>query len=313
MKAESAICSMKGKFLKSGMGVICLVSASAWVFHAKNQSDSDADQRLIAHGNHSVELRRYYRSAAHPAVSSEDESSPVPRALVLPTGSVDEKSVNASVAQSSTSHGLDGHRPPLQISDDDILTRGGVLPAIPIPSAAGDKGKGPRSIKAAEWKGASNLLVNALRSGDRFEVNHDQLMEFLRGKDLLGWPEGSRNWIGDELMTALRQDMPQSAFEDLKSIAEDSNAPAAMRDYSVQHISHLMTNGTIGPEGADYIWQTLKKNDPQTLSTALISLHRLSELVPDLVAAKQVQAAAERLKESPDERTRITVESILKK
>lgn len=138
-------------------------------------------------------------------------------------------------------------------------------------------------------------------------------MEFLRGKDLLGWPESYRNWIGDELMTALRQDMPETAFADLKTIAVDSNAPAAMRDYSVQHISHLMTSGVIGKDGADYIWQTLEKNDPQTLSTALISLHRLSEQVPDLVSAKDVQAAAERLKESQDERTRITAGSILKK
>ena len=138
-------------------------------------------------------------------------------------------------------------------------------------------------------------------------------MDFLRGKDLLGWPESNRNWIGDELMTALRQDMPDKAFESLKSIEADSTAPAAMRDYSVQHISHLVTSGVIDKEGADYIWRTLEKNDPQTLSTALISLHRLSEQVPDLVSAQDVQAAAERLKESPDERTRITAESILKK
>ncbi len=167
-------------------------------------------------------------------------------------------------------------------------------------------------MKSEDWKGQVNLLVNALRAGEGFEVNHDQLIAFISGNDLLGWPEGLRNWIGDELMTALRQDMPQSAFGDLKSNVENSTAPAAMRDYSVQHISHLMTSGVIGQEGADFIWQTLGKNDPETLSTALISLHRLSEQVPDLVAAKQVQDTAERLKKSPDERTRITAESILK-
>ena len=198
--------------------------------------------------------------------------------------------------------------------DDDILASGGVLPVAVKPAAVGgDPARKPRSIKSADWQGGANLLVNALRAGEGIEVNHDQLMEFLRGKDLLGWPESYRNWIGDELMTALRKDMPGSAFADLKAIETDSTAPAAMRDYSVQHISHLVTGGVIGKEGADFIWQTLEMNDPQTLSTALISLHRLSEQKPDLVPAKEVQAAAERLKSNPDERTRITAESILKK
>jgi hypothetical protein len=198
-------------------------------------------------------------------------------------------------------------------TDDDILAMGKVVP-VAAKSVAGteNQARGPRSIKSADWKGAANLLVNALRTGDHFEVNHDQLMDFLRGRDLLGWPEGYRNWIGDELMTALRQDMPGSAFADLKSIEANNMAPAAMRDYCVQHISHLVTGGVIGKEGADFIWQTLEKNDPQTLSTALVSLHRLSEQKPNLVTAKEVQAAAERLKENPDERTRITAESILK-
>ena len=86
-----------------------------------------------------------------------------------------------------------------------------------------------------------------------------------------------------------------------------------MRDYSVQHLSHLVTGGVIGKEGANHIWATLAKNHPQTLSTALISLHRLSEQVPDSVPASDVRAAAERLKDHPDERTRITSGSILGK
>ena len=62
-----------------------------------------------------------------------------------------------------------------------------------------------------------------------------------------------------------------------------------------------------------HIWQILEKNDPQTLSTALISLPRLSGQVPELVPVKHVQAAAERLQQNPDERTRISEISILKK
>ena len=46
---------------------------------------------------------------------------------------------------------------------------------------------------------------------------------------------------------------------------------------------------------------------------SVIRLHRLIEQVPELVVAKQVQSPVERLMESPDERTRITVKSILRK
>lgn len=230
-----------------------------------------------------------------------------PQSLDLPVLPIEENSLGATadvVTISST--------PRRSLTDDDILAMGGVVPVAAKPAANNDKTTRLRSMKSEDWKGEANLLVNALRAGEGFEVNHDQLLAFISGKDLLGWPEGLRNWIGDELMTALRQDMPKTAFGDLKFIVENTAAPAAMRDYSVQHISHLMTSGVIGQEGADFIWQTLEKNDSQTLSTALISLHRLSEQVPDLVAAKEVQATAERLKESPDERTRITAESILK-
>ncbi len=199
--------------------------------------------------------------------------------------------------------------PGVSISDDEILVRG--LVSQRVTEVSNSEGRS-RSIRSTEWNGAANLLVNALRAGDRLEVNHDELMEFLLGKDLLGWPESFRNWIGDELMTALRQDMPGKAFESLKSIESDTMAPAAMRDYSVQHISHLVTCGVIGQEGAEYIWQTLAENDPQTLGTALISLHRLSEQVPELVSQNKVHEAAQRLKESSDERTRLSVMAILK-
>lgn len=297
------------KNLKFIAACICLFLAIVWIFRSATGSDSAGKHSTVPVGNHPAGLRRESRAAPHrdpPRLESNEP--PAPRALELPLPTVDGENLKASIQEgraSAISHGS-------AVSDDDILTRGGVLPVIAKASMAGDKAKDPRSIKSQDWKGAANLLVNALRAGDRFEIDHDQLMDFLRGKDLLGWPESYRNWIGDELMTALRQDLPKSAFEDLKSIVADSTAPAAMRDYSVQHISHLVTGGVIGKEGAEYIWQTLEKNDPQTLSTALISLHRLSEQVPDLVHAQVVQAAAERLKESPDERTRITADSILR-
>jgi hypothetical protein len=205
--------------------------------------------------------------------------------------------------------GIDG----LLMKDEAVLAAGGV---ILTPSEFGANTILPltetSSMRAAAWQESANLMVNALREGDGFEVNHDELMDFLRGRDLLGWPEDLRNWIGDELMTALRQDMPQQAFGSLKAIEGDLSAPAAMRDYSVQHVSHLVAGAVIGREGVDFIWETLSENDPQTLSTALVCLQRLSEDVPDQVPIASVQAAAERFKDSPDDRTRTTASAILK-
>jgi hypothetical protein len=306
-----SIIIMERKHLKIAAGIACAFLAVVLVFRARRGADSPGIEK-ISEGSHRATgpVRNskvgHERGASHSSVGSEVDAPKVTRSLNLPALPVDEKSLEESAEEAVAGTSGKIH------TDDDILAMGGVMPVAAKPAASDDKTTCLKSIKSEDWKGAANLLVNALRAGEGFEVNHDQLMDFLRGKDLLGWPESYRNWIGDELMTALRQDMTDSAFADLKSIEADSTAPAAMRDYSVQHISHLVTGGVIDQEGVDFIWQALEKNDPQTLSTALISLHRLSEQKPDLVSAKQVQAVAERLKASPDERTRITAESILK-
>lgn len=303
---------MKSKRLKLGVGVACVVVAVSLIFwNRSNPSPGDKDAESIAAG-HASDPERVAKSGRVNLVPDSRLEMPPdlpeePQPLDFPTVPVVGDGLGATT---DVAIGSPNRRQSL--TDDEILTMGRVLPVAAKPVANDDKTTRLKSMKSEDWKGQANLLVNALRAGEGFEVNHDQLLAFISGKDLLGWPEGLRNWIGDELMTALRQDMPKTAFGDLKSIVENTAAPAAMRDYSVQHISHLMTSGVLGQEGADFIWQTLEKNDPQTLSTALISLHRLSEQVPDLVAAKQVQATAERLKDSLDERTRITAESILK-
>jgi hypothetical protein len=308
--------SMKHKQLSIGVGTFFVLGSMVLVFRVMTVGDLSGvdssavgDSSPMRHERRSSSSLRGDLGDLNRKVDGED-SQATTRSLELPELPLDEKNLG-KFAENSTLGTLSTRK---LLTDDEILVMGGVLP-VPgkTSSMTGVQTGKTRSIKAEEWNGAPNLLVNALRSGDRFEINHNELMDFLRGKDLLGWPEGYRNWIGDELMTALRQDMPQTAFEDLKSIVDNPAAPAAMRDYSVQHISHLMTSGVIGKEGADYIWETLGKNDAQTLSTALISLHRLSEQVPGLVSAKEVMVAAERLKENPDGRTRLTAESILKK
>ncbi len=171
----------------------------------------------------------------------------------------------------------------------------------------------PHSIHATDWNNKANQLVSALRVGKGAEIDHALMMDFLQGKDLQGWSPDYRNWIGDELMIVLVKDLPERAFGDLKTIQENPAAPAAMRDYSVQHIGDLVANGTIDQAGVDYIWQTLAQNDPATASTALVILHRLSEQKPALVPAARVAEAAQKLLASTDERSQITAKSILRK
>jgi hypothetical protein len=122
--------------------------------------------------------------------------------------------------------------------------------------------------------------------------------------------EGQRNWIGDEMMTMLRQELPAKGYEIFSQIQADSSAPAAMRDYSIQHISHLIADGHVGKEGVAIIRSALESGNPATASTALISLHRLSEKVPNLITAKEVMSYANRYVDSPDARLQITARSI---
>ena len=227
------------------------------------------------------------------------------------------------------------------MSDADVLLKGGVLPrarktglnpvkpaplpappvsllpsvvAAPVPSPAPSQVENaPRSLKSEEWNGKVNQFVNALRAGRGLDMEHSQVMELLHGKNTFGWSESRRNWIGDELMIVMCHDMPERAFADLKTVQENTSAPAAMRDYSLQHISDLVSTNVIGKEGVEYVWQTLAQNDPATMSTALISLQRLSEDNPKLVSASSVAEAARKLLNHPDLRTQITAKSILKK
>jgi hypothetical protein len=197
--------------------------------------------------------------------------------------------------------------------DDAILAAGGVIEAKPKLAAdeAVSRGARLKSILAKDWDGQGNLLVNELRAGKGFEVGLDQVEAFLRGKDLYGWPEGQRNWIGDEMMTMLRQEVPAKAYEIFRDIQADANAPEAMRDYSIQHISHLIGDGHVGQEGVSLIRAAVETGNPVLASTALISLHRLSEKTPELIKPEDVKQYAETHKTSQDQRLKATASAIL--
>lgn len=198
--------------------------------------------------------------------------------------------------------------------DDDILAAGGVIEAKPKLPAEDAVSRGARlkSILAKDWDWQGNLLVNELRAGRGFEVGLDQVETFLRGKDLYGWPEGQRNWIGDEMMTMLRQEVPAKAYEIFRDIQSDANAPDAMRDYSIQHISHLIGDGQVGKEGVDLIRQAYESGNPVLASTALVSLHRLSEKLPELISPQDVKTYAEQSQNSSDLRLQQSALAILK-
>jgi hypothetical protein len=199
--------------------------------------------------------------------------------------------------------------------DDQILLEGGIVGAskpvfIAIKGKRGEKHVSV--VSSEEWGGNANGLVNALRAGVGFEVTLETIGKFLRGEELNGWTEDQRSRIGDEMMTMLRQEMPEKAYEIFKELLSDKTAPAAMRDYSIQHIAHLVGEGKVGIEGVTVIRDALESNDPAFSSTALISLHRLSERLPSLISAEQLLGYARRYEESSDERLRSTAEAILK-
>jgi len=199
-------------------------------------------------------------------------------------------------------------------SDDLILAAGGIRGATRSTQAEEHASREKRltSINAKDWQGQGNLLVNELRANRGFEVEFTTVESFLRGKDLYGWPEGQRNWIGDEMMTMLRQEMPAKAYELFRDIQADATAPDAMRDYSIQHISHLIADGAVGQEGVALIRAALESNNPVLASTALVSLHRLSETSPALMKAEEVKEYAQRYENSQDQRLKISAAAILR-
>lgn len=262
--------------------------------------DGVEDERATSLGN-SHRPRSAYAGMA--AVEGRDATEILPvQPLAISAGVLGEETYNPPT-------------PRVIAEDDAILLAGGVIShAAPAthPDQQTTRTKRLESLASKDWDGQGNLLVNELRAGNGFSVEWQQVEDFLLGKDLLGWPEGQRNWIGDELMTMLRQEQPSQAYELLARIQADANAPEAMRDYSIQHISHLIGNGQAGQEGVEIIRQAYQSGDPVLASTALISLHRLSEKAPDLISPQSVKSYAEKSKQSTDIRLKQSALAILK-
>jgi hypothetical protein len=278
---------------------ILLFAAGILVWKGMNPSadrlmDGVEDERATSLGN-SHRPRSAYAGMGSLEGRDATEILPV-QPLAIPAGVLGEEIQNPLV-------------PRVIVEDGAILLAGGVISqAAPVadPDQQTTRTKRLESLASKDWDGQGNLLVNELRAGNGFSVEWQQVEDFLLGKDLLGWPEGQRNWIGDELMTMLRQEQPSQAYELLARIQADANAPEAMRDYSIQHISHLIGDGQAGQEGVEIIRQAFESGDPVLASTALISLHRLSEKIPDLISPQSVKSYAEKTKQSTDFRLKLS-------
>lgn len=274
---------------------------------------------LIVLANYFGEQRE---SAPVPVVSENQESRPklerqgeVRTALIdLPAESNAEALEIAPADIKAMESETERTLPKREISkEDSILMKGGVLENQSA-SVAEDSKRVDRlkSIRAEDWEGKSNLLVNALRAGNGFEVKWENVEDFLKGKQSWGWPEGARKWIGDEMMSMLRQEMPQEAYHLFRDIVADADAPDAMRDYGIQHISHLVADQQQGGEAVEVIRKALLSGDPVVASTALMSLHRLSESAPQWVGKEEVKTIAKRYFKSSDNRLRMSADAILK-
>ena len=280
----------------------------AGVFVRKKHDSGE--NSYVAHERHSddsaTEVKK--QSPLNDVGSFQSEEMIEAKPLPLPPGS--SPLINEAVNVE------DGQEPNQRViaEEDAILATGGVIDRKPKLSAPPPLSRSVRlkSISAKDWEGKVNLFVIELRAGKGFEVRLDQLETFLRGKDLYGWEEGHRNWIGDEMMTMLRQEMPAKAYEILREIQADVSSPDAMRDYSIQHISHLIADGHVGQEGVALIRAALESNNPVLASTALISLHRLREKSPELVKVDDVKRYAQDSVNSTDERLKATAQAILK-
>jgi hypothetical protein len=243
-------------------------------------------------------------SVPHPITLLKDDHQEgvADKSLSLPVGAVVKDSPEKELSPARSI-----------VTEDAILAAGSIQLASTSVLPSADKAsreKSLESIIAKDWQGQPNLLVNEIRAARGFQIPLMEVEDFLAGRDMLGWNEGQRNWIGDELMIMLRQEVPQEAYRIFQSVLADPSAPDAMRDYSVQHISHLVAAGQVGKEGVTVIRNALESGDPIYASTALVSLHRLSTTQPQFISPEQVIKVAKQLENSPDQRTQLTAKAI---
>ncbi len=167
-----------------------------------------------------------------------------------------------------------------------------------------------RSLDSEEWDGQAYLLVEELELGRGIELTHAQVMEFLSGEQA-GWSDNYYRWISDELMTVLREDLPETAYEDLMSLVTNTELNEAIRGYALQHVGHLADQGVNTEEAVESLWRLAQGEDYELKSTALVGLYQYAKLHPEVQAVEPVIELAGQLVESEDKNTRVTAEGIV--
>ena len=167
-----------------------------------------------------------------------------------------------------------------------------------------------RSLDSEEWDGQAYLLVEELELGRGIELTHAQVMEFLSGEQA-GWSDNYYRWISDELMTVLREDLPETAYQDLMSLVTNTELNEAIRGYALQHVGHLADQGVNTEEAVESLWRLARGEDYDLKSTALVGLYQYAKLHPEVQAVEPVIELAGQLVESEDKNTRVTAEGIV--
>jgi len=193
-----------------------------------------------------------------------------------------------------------------------ILTPEEVLARAGEPSGReGENTTIRKSLDMEEWDGKAHLLVEELNLGRGVELTHEQVIEFLNG-DQQGWDSNYYRWIADELMTALREDMPDTTLDDLSSLVGNTGLDDAIRGYSLQHVGHLMDQGIEVEQGLSLMWESARGSDPDLKSTALVGLYQYAQLHPEQLDLAEVIELAEQSVESQNTNTATTAKAILK-
>ena len=192
------------------------------------------------------------------------------------------------------------------------------------------------SLERELWDGHSHLLVQALERGRGIALEHEQVMAFLQGEKG-GWSDNSYRWIADELMTILREEMPETTLADLSGLVENTGLDAAIRGYALQHVGHLADQfaGTLEEEGAvgfsrrenqsteaevsterteteasaplTLLWQAARGNDADLKSTALLGLYQFARRHPEVQPVEEVTEYTQSLLEAPEQLDRNTL------
>ena len=283
--------------------VVILLAVAVFISRGTNDKDKAQDSNML---NNSAGYRPAQRSALPDARSV----TPADKAEVAKETSPRFHSANIQrrLAQMGT---VQQERAKIILSPAEVLALAGE------PNGREGEDQTVReSLSKDVWGGHAHLLVQALEQGKGIELTHSQVMDFLSG-DHEDWGSNSHRWIADELMTVLREDLSDGAFDDFSSLIANQDLDAAIRGYALQHVGHLADQSINTPESVELMWSLARGNDPDLKSTALLGLYQFAKLHPESLDLSSVVEYSQELVDAAskdvylDNKTSITAGSII--